>query len=307
MIRKDKFDAILITRWNEFSCGWIFLLLSKIFNLPLFIEIQGLEIMKGQVSPLWRLALRVMISNCFKIICLGNFQEENVLKMNISKNKIYTTPEGCDYKHFIKTRDLEDIRNKHQLQGKKVILTVGHLVKRKGHDVVIKSLPEVLKKVPDLVYLIVGKPANSNQILRLKRIVNSLGLEKNVIFVGYVSYDDLAKYYQVSDLFVMVSREIDGDLEGFGIVYLEANACGLPVIGGLSGGISHAVLDNKTGLLVNPLDIEAISSSIIELLLDTKLNKKLGNYARERVINELNYEVVSSNIGNYMSNSILNK
>ena len=112
---------------------------------------------------------------------------------------------------------------------------------------------------------------------------------------------------QVSDLFVMISREIDGDLEGFGIVYLEANACGVPVIGGLSGGISHAVLDNKTGLLVNPLDIEAISNSIIELLVDANLSKKLGDYGRERVISELNYEVVTTNIGNYMSNSILEK
>ena len=118
--------------------------------------------------------------------------------------------------------------------------------------------------------------------------------------------DELSKYYRACDVFIMPSREIPerGDAEGFGIVYLEANACGKPVIGGRSGGVPSAILDGVTGLLVNPLSTEEISGSLRKLLLNNELAKKLGANGRMRVEEELNWDIIANKIQQvYYNNS----
>jgi phosphatidylinositol alpha-1,6-mannosyltransferase len=160
-----------------------------------------------------------------------------------------------------------------------VIVTVGSLTARKGHDMVIRALPRLRETVPDITYLIVGQ---GGYRAKLEELAMSLGVRDRVIFVGQVSAEDLPDIYALADVFVMPSREHleSCDVEGFGLVFLEASACAKPVVGGRSGGIPDAIVDGVTGLLVNPNDAEDIANSLARLLTNSNLAIRLGQQGR---------------------------
>ena len=159
-----------------------------------------------------------------------------------------------------------------------MLLTVGGLWGRKGHDLVLRALPDVLKKHPNVMYSIVG---DGNARTDLEALTKELGMTANVDFAGRKSGDDLVAYFQACDIYVHTPRVVDKNkFEGFGIVYLEASACGKPIVATDAGGIRDAVLDNETGLIVPDGDIAAISEKIIRLLDDQNLAKKLGDRGR---------------------------
>jgi len=170
----------------------------------------------------------------------------------------------------------------------RIILTVGGLVARKGHDMVIRALPRLRQTVPDVMYLIVGDGPYRTQ---LETLAVALGVQDHVIFVGKVPGEYLPDIYALSDVFVMPSREQLNvcDVEGFGIVFLEANACGKPVVGGRSGGIPDAIIDGVTGLLVNPHDPEDIANALARLLTDGDLAVRIGRQGRLRVASDFNW------------------
>jgi phosphatidylinositol alpha-1,6-mannosyltransferase len=159
------------------------------------------------------------------------------------------------------------------LDGKKVLLTVGRLYARKGMDRVIESLPALLGQIPDLVYLIIGAgPYRA----ALEHLVAAHDLGRHVVFTGAVREHELAAHYSLGDVFVMANREMpDGETEGFGLVFLEANACGLPVIAGLAGGSVDAVADQVNGLVVDGDDVPAIAGAISRMFEDEALRGSL--------------------------------
>jgi len=175
-----------------------------------------------------------------------------------------------------------------RLDGR-ILLSVSRLVDRyKGHDMVIRALPLILAKVPDVRYVIVG-----DGWLRpdLERLAVSLGVQDAVIFAGEVSDAALDAWYRRCDVFILASREsgVDGGSEGYGIVFVEANLRGKPVIGGRSGGIPDAVLDGVTGLLVNPSDVGEVADAVVQLLNDPTLAARLGDEGRRRALEELSW------------------
>jgi phosphatidylinositol alpha-1,6-mannosyltransferase len=194
-----------------------------------------------------------------------------------------------------------EVRRRHSLDGKKCILTVGRLVERKGHDQVIRALPDILTALPTAHYLIVGQGPFENN---LKALVSELSLEKHVTFAGYVPDEELAAYYRACDVFAMISREIPerGDIEGFGIVYLEANLMGKPVVAGHSGGVPDAVLHEKTGLLVNPNDSTEVASAIIRLLKEPELAQQFGETGRVRALNDFSGSAAAQKVLTALSN-----
>ena len=179
----------------------------------------------------------------------------------------------------------EAIRVKFGLREKRCILSVGRLVDRKGHDMVIRALPQILNKIPNAHYVIAGRGPHETQ---LRKLVKDLNVEPQVTFAGYVSDGELGSYYALCDVFTMISREIPekGDVEGFGIVYLEANLFGKPVVAGRSGGVPDAVLDGQTGLMVDPDNPLDVANALIRLLLDPVLAHRLGEAGRARVLEE---------------------
>ncbi len=131
-----------------------------------------------------------------------------------------------------------------------------------------------------------------------QKLAENLGLIDDISFVGRVPDEELRKWYEICDVFVMLSRDsiIDGGVEGFGIAYLEANAYGKPVVGGKAGGVPDAIVENVTGLLVNPQNEIEIAETIVKLLLNSQLAKKLGEQGRKRVLQDLTWEKVGEKV-----------
>ena len=165
---------------------------------------------------------------------------------------------------------------------------------------VLKALPEVLKIIPNLIYLIGGTGPTRKP---LESLVKSLNLKDLVKFLGYIPKEDLSSYYHLSDMFIMPNREVGTSVEGFGIVFIEANACKKPVIAGRSGGALDAVVDGKTGLLVNPEDHSDIAKALIKLLSNEKLAKQMGEIGYNRVKNELTWERIVSKMADNLNDS----
>ncbi len=175
--------------------------------------------------------------------------------------------------------------------GPPILLTVARLVTRKGIDTVIRALPPLLDQTPGLQYWIVGSgPARHS----LAQLAQELQLVHAVHFMDSVSDSELPAVYQKATVFVMTSRAEyhAGSVEGFGIVYLEASATGLPVVAARSGGAAEAVIENETGLLVPPDDPQALAQTLARLLNDAALRQRLGRNGRRWVEREMNWDRV---------------
>ena len=284
-----RIDRILITQRADYAALAFWANLS--LRVPYFIVVHGGEILlEGR-----RKSIRKNFGRGRRIMAVSKFTARELIKIGIPKEKVTVIPDGVDPEKFKPGLNSAMVERKHSLFNKKVILTVSHLVKRKGHANVIRALPNVLGKVPNAVYLIVG---SGPEEVHLRKLARDLGLEDRVIFVTYVPDEELPSYYNASHVFIMPSYEIEeeGDVEGFGIVFLEANACGKPVIGGRSGGVPDAVIDGKTGLLVDPLNINQIAEALVKLLTDSELAQELGEQGRKRVETELSWREVTKRI-----------
>lgn len=171
--------------------------------------------------------------------------------------------------------------------GRPILLTLGRLVERKGIDTVLESLPSVIQEVTNVLYVVVGDGPDR---ARLERHVAKHNLANHVYFAGRVSEAEKALYYDAADVFVMPNRTLpDGDVEGFGIVFLEANFHGKAVIGGASGGAVDAIIHGKTGLLVAPDDVNKLATAISRLLTDRDYAQQLGERGREHVLTNLTW------------------
>jgi phosphatidylinositol alpha-1,6-mannosyltransferase len=196
---------------------------------------------------------------------------------------------GIDVEHFMPI-DASPLRQSLGLSDKKVIVSVGRLVHRKGQDFLIESMPQILQSVPEAHLLLVGQgPYRSH----LEKLVAKHSLQKNITFIGRIQYQDLPGYICVGDIFAMPSRSRFAGLEveGLGIVYLEASACGLPVIAGASGGAPDAVIEGVTGYVVEGTDTKQIAQRAIELLKDENLRGTMGSAGRAWIEKEWRWQI----------------
>jgi len=275
-----RVNAIFVNTWS--IVGVAAFLVKKIWGVPYYVFTHGLDVYAPQNNKKVVRLMRRVLRNASLVIANSHFTKQLIETMVDTKIRVLNPV--VDIERFVR-KD-----NCHKLfEGKKVLLTVGRLVESKGHDAVIRSLKKIVGKFPEILYCIVGVgPAEES----LKTLVRECGLADNVIFAGKVNDEQLPSYYQSCDIFIMTSREIKerGEVEGFGIVFLEAGACGKPVIGSKSGGIPDALIDGVTGILVDPLDIEGIADAIIRLLSNENLAARLGKNGRKRVEKELNID-----------------
>ncbi len=174
-----------------------------------------------------------------------------------------------------------------------MVLTVARLASSeqyKGHDVILRALPEVLLRVPELVYVVAGE---GDDRPRLEALADSLGIKQNVIFTGQVSDSELAALYRRSDIFALPARTQIGRHEakgeGFGIVFIEAMAFGKPVVGPDVGAPKEIIHHGRHGLLVNPEDSSAVASALIDLLMDPGKACAMGQAALDWVENRYSY------------------
>jgi phosphatidylinositol alpha-1,6-mannosyltransferase len=198
---------------------------------------------------------------------------------------------GIDTEHF-RPRNSEDLRKSLKLTEKKVIVCVARLVHRKGQDRLIEAMPEILRSTPNAHLLIVGEGPYRHQLVKR---VDQLKIKDDVTFVGRIGYEQLPEYICAGDLFAMPSRSrfLGLEVEGLGISYLEASACGLPVIAGASGGAPDAVDQGKSGVVVSGVDNDAIAKAVISFLNDPDISKTMGQYGRKWVIEKWRWEIWS--------------
>ncbi len=201
-----------------------------------------------------------------------------VSRLGLPPERVRVFRPGIDFARF---QQPGTIPLPHWPAARKKILSVGRLVAYKGFDRVLQAVAGLVERGLDVGYIIVGAGPDRP---RLERLAASLRLEQRVHFAGSVPDEALPRYYNTCHLFALVSREepARGAVEGFGIVCLEANACGKPVVGSRSGGIGEAIIDEQTGLLVAPTDIPALGQALHRLLTDEALAHRLGAQGRRR-------------------------
>ena len=233
--------------------------------------------------PILKQLLRKIIKDIDHLGYLGQFTKSEIVKVSNQIDKFVQIAPGIDTQHFIPKSARADLIKKYRLEDRRVIVSVGRLVHRKGQDRLIEALPKVLKSFPDAVLLLVGEGPIKQM---LKNTAKQLGVTNHVIFVGRVQHIDLPDYICLGEVFAMPvrSRFAGLEVEGLGIVYLEASACGLPVIVGNSGGATDAVIDGVTGALVDGSDIDQIADAVCKLLTDQSRAKAMGLAGRGWVI-----------------------
>lgn len=277
IIKKENIQALLVG--NILPCGTVAFILKMKLNIPYYIFIHGMDV--SMIRGRKKILAKKIMKNASIIFSNSNFTKHTIESFGISQEKIITVypcpnplPQADDL-------EIITLRNAHGLHDKKILLTVGRLVERKGHDMVLKAMAEVVKKYENTVYIIAGSGPNKEN---LKNMVHGLRLEDNVIFVENASDKEISALYELCDIFIMASRQLDNnDYEGFGIVYLEANLFSKPVIAGRSGGVTEAVINSINGILVNPTDTKEISSSIIYLFDNPHQAHILGMQGMDRV------------------------
>ena len=227
--------------------------------------------------PLFSAALRRIGAQADQMTYLGEFTRGAVANVLLREDhsKLVHLPPGVDLTRFTPGIKSVELQKKWGIADAPVIVSIGRLVARKGSDQLIKAMPEVLQQFPKSKLLLVG---TGNYQKRLEKLVRNLKIQDSVIFAGRVEHELLPDYYRLGDIFAAPCRSRYGGLEveGLGIVYLEASACGVPVIAGKSGGAPDAVLDGKTGLLVNGRDHREVGAAVIKLLSDQPLRQKMG-------------------------------
>ena len=298
-----KPDVVFSSTWQPY--GPIIVTLARIFNFSSHFQVHGVEILTAQDNWLHKKLMIYTLKRSNGIFAMGSFQLKNLVKLGINKEKISIILDGTDPIKFRSGLDSSHLINKHNLKGKKIILTVSNLYPHKGQDKIIKTLPKIVESVPNIVYLIIGKGPQYNY---LKSLSAKYGVKDKVIFTGYVDNDDLPYYYNLCDIFVMLSKEVRGantGTEGYGLVFVEANACGKPTIGSRSGGIYDAIINGETGYLINSEDTNEILDKITLLCNNKELSLQLGQNGRARIESELNYKQMTLNILGVMQNKVI--
>lgn len=252
--------------------GLIGLIVSRIRPIPCIVYAHGEEITTW-TQPVKRRVLSFVYRYVDAVIANSQFTKQLLLDLGVRPERIHLINPGIDINQFRPGLDTTALRKKFGLQDKKIIFSVGRLSRRKGFDNVIRSLPDVLKNEPQAHYAIGGI---GEDLKYLKELAKQVDVEEHVTFLGKVSDHDLPYWYNLCDVFIMPNRKVGEDTEGFGMVFIEANACGRPVISGIEGGTGDAVLHGETGFRVDGEKLQDITSAICRILTDPLEANRLG-------------------------------
>lgn len=272
---KEKFD--IVHSLFEFPYAPLLAREASRLKVPFVVGAQGTYGVQPLVQFPERYFMKYAYGQARAIHVPSEYTKNAILKESGEKYNISIIHNGVDLERFKEENRKESIRDK--FPGKKILLTVGEIKSRKGQDLVIKALPEIIKKFPDVVYIMVGRESWKKYLVEL---AENLGVLENIFFSGPIPAESVIDYFYSCDIYVHTPRIHAGyQFEGFGIVYLEAGACGKPSIAVNAGGVSDAVVHNKTGLIGPVDDVESISENVLRLLEDESFTKQLGNSAKE--------------------------
>ncbi len=299
LVRRRRFDVAFHVLWSSVPAS----LMVRPFGGPrrIFVAAHGRELLlmplEGVPGKLYDVIRNFSLHRADGLLPVSRYTSSLLQELGVSSDRITVLHNGTDPQRF-HPEDGRNVRSALGLEERKILLTVGRLVPRKGIDTVLRALPYVAREIPEVHYLICGNGPDRD---RLEGLARDLCVTERIRFLGEVVHDDLPRYYSACDVFVMPSRETRPYVEGFGIVFLEANACGKPVVGAHSGGIPDAVRDGETGLLVEPDNEVELADALIRLLRDPALAVRLGENGRRRVLEEATWEHTARQLYEYIA------
>jgi phosphatidylinositol alpha-1,6-mannosyltransferase len=273
------------------------LILARLFRRRAVVQVHGLDIVYR--SALYQLLCVRWLKRCDRIIANSAFTAALAESKGVSADRISVIPPGVEPERFSATSDVAATKKFFGLEGRRVILFVGRLARRKGvKEFIHESLPEIVAAVPEACFVIVGaNPTESlthrdDMVTEIAAAASRLGLERHVMLLGSLSDDDVVKLYQACDLVLLPALATPDDVEGFGIVLLEAAAAAKPVIATRAGGIPDAVEQGKSGLLVDAGDYKALRQATVDLLNDERKRLSMGAHAQKRLSEHFTWEKI---------------
>lgn len=277
------FRNILRRRPDLIHCGDLYpsaviaLLAKRLFGIPFIAYSHGEDITLTDERRFQPKLRDLIYHSADAIIANGEFAVQGLHRIGIDPTKIYKLTPGLDASAFFPEPPDPEIQKRYGLQDSLVIITIARLVSRKGHARVLRALAALQGQIPRAKYLIAGRGPLEAE---LRELAQELGIAEDVIFAGYIPDEQINQHYNLADLMAMPNTAEAGDIEGFGMVFLEANAAGKPVIGGRSGGVSEAIAHGVTGLLVASDD--ELREALRTLLTDAELRARFGAAGLER-------------------------
>jgi phosphatidylinositol alpha-1,6-mannosyltransferase len=264
--------------------------MRRFAGVPYLLYAHGEEIQMRLTSRKLSWLIPPLYKEATAIIANSHHTKILLEEIGVRPERIHVIHPGVDAEAFRASEEARRaIRQHHHLDGNFTLLTMGRLQRRKGQDMVIQALPLIMKKFSNVRYLIVGI---GEELAALQQLAKDCGVQDHVVFVGQVADDARATYYAACDVFIMPNRQLGADIEGFGMVFLEAGAAGKPVIGGKSGGTGEAIREGITGLRVDGEDVEAIAAAVVELLTDSERARTMGEQGKRWVETAFTWESI---------------
>ena len=274
-------------------------ILARVFRRKAVVQAHGLDI--AYASVIYQILCVRWLRYCDGMVANSNYTATLAAERGVPRELIYVIPLGVDAGRFSPAANREKLKEEIGLEGKSVILFVGRLARRKGVKEFIQNcLPLIVRKIPQACFVIAGgNPTDSlthrdDVLSELQEAALHLGLGDHTRFVGEVSENALVKLYQCCDVMVLPALASAEDVEGFGLVLLEAAAAGKPVVATRVGGIPDAVEDGITGLLVEEGEYFNLAEAVIKYLNDDELSRQAGEKGQKRARRQFGWETVTA-------------
>ena len=260
---------------------------AKLYGIPYLVYAHGEDVagLEQRSAGFGGVMKRIFIG-ADAVVCNTQNTADMVIRLGVPAEKVVLAYPGVDTARFGGLAGSANVANGSKTRRGPVLLSVGYLIRQKGHETAVRALPRLVKEWPSLRYVIVGDGPEKN---RLETVAAELGVASNVTFLGRVPEAELLEAYRSADVYVQPSIVVDGVTEGYGISFVEAGAAGLPVVGGRCGGVVEAVVDGVTGLLVTPGDESDFVRAVSSLLRDDDLRRRMGD-AGKRLAEERTWD-----------------
>ena len=270
-IKKNNFDFLFIGQ--VLPLGYIALFIKSFFGIHYLVFTHGMDILFPQNFWWKKIWLKKILCSADWVVANSEFTKKELERLGLNSKKIIII-----YPCVAFPFQINSIKSTPE-EGQ-TILSVGRLVERKGFDKVIEAMPKILHFFPNAQYIIIGSGRYENE---LKKMAANLQVDKKVLFFNNLADEEISNWYQKCSVFVMPSRQIGPDAEGFGTVFLEAGAYSKPVIAGNSGGVPEAVINNQTGLIIDPESLNDLEQALIQILSDKDRAREMGEAGRRLV------------------------
>lgn len=271
--------------------GFLAWILRSIYRIPYVVYVHGEETRTSASSRELTWMTRRAYGGA-KYLVANSHNTSKILQeeWNVPPSRIRVLHPGVDAARFAPVATSESVRRTLGWNGRSVVLTVGRLQIRKGHDMLIRALPKIRQSVPNVLYAVAG---DGDERSRLEALSCELDVRDNVQFLGPLADEQLIQCFQQCDVFALPNREVSGDFEGFGMVLVEAQACGKPVVAGKSGGTIETMDVGRTGLIGDCDSPAFLETALAELLLDANRRILMGNCGREWALKRFDWEALA--------------